>query len=169
MGTILVGITCVVGSFVAIFVIKVFKRRTLVLTQHAVCTILFLLLGFFIIYDLGVLSLISILLFLFMVQNGDGALCWMYATEVVIDSGLGFVFFGLKGSGLLISLTTEFLMDSALGPEGVFWMYSTICAISGVYCLLLMKETYGLTDAEKKELYREDCGAWICAKKPSKS
>jgi hypothetical protein len=95
-----------------------------------------------------------ILLFLASFQFTDGPLYFMYTSEVTVDSGLGFGVFGIKFTGLIISLTTEYLMDSPLQPHGVFWLYAGITWIGAVFFFFAMRETKGLTDRQKKELYR---------------
>ena len=58
-----------------------------------------------------------------------------------------------KAALLTVSLSTDFLMDSALQPYGVFWLFGVITFAGFVYHLILMKETKHLTDKEKKCLY----------------
>jgi len=45
-------------------------------------------------------------------------------------------------------------MDSALHPYGAFWLYSGITMTGGIVMFIFMKETRGLTDKQKKALYR---------------
>ncbi len=78
----------------------------------------------------------------------------MYTSEVTVDTGLGFGTFGIKFTGLIISLTTEYIMDSPLQPHGAFWLFAGITWAGAVFMGLFMKETRGLTDKQKKELYR---------------
>lgn len=56
----------------------------------------------------------SILVFLAAFQFTDGPLYFLYTSEVTVDGGLGFGIFGIKLTGLVLSLTTEYMMDSAL-------------------------------------------------------
>ena len=59
----------------------------------------------------------------------------------------------LYGTVLILSLTTETLMDSPLQPQGVFLCYAGIsfCAIFFVY--FFMGETKGLSEKERKEMF----------------
>ena len=79
---------------------------------------------------------------------------------MTVDSGLGFGVFGIKFTGLVISLTNEYLMDSELHPYGVFWLYAGITWCGALFFGLFMKETRGLTDRQKKELYRPKEIVW---------
>ena len=65
---------------------------------------------------------------------------------MTVDMGFGFCVFGIKSSGLIISLTTEYLMDSPLQPYGAFWLYSALIWISLILLWVFMKETKGLTE-----------------------
>lgn len=47
------------------------------------------------------------------------------------------------------------MMESALKVWGVFWLYGGLSAIGFIYLLLFMKETRGLTDKEKKNIYNQ--------------
>lgn len=75
-------------------------------------------------------------------------------TEVVVDNALGFCFLSLKGTALIISLTTEYIMKSQLHPYGAFWLYGGLATVGAGYIFVFMRETRGLTDKEKKQLYQ---------------
>ena len=60
---------------------------------------------------------------------------------------------------LALSLTTEPLMDSALQPLGVFFMFAIFSIIAAIFLYFFMGETMGLSKAEKKALYVPG-GAW---------
>lgn len=51
-----------------------------------------------------------------------------------------------------ISLTSEYLVDK-LKPEGTFLMFSLITFTGVVTFYKVLKETVGLTDKQKKQLY----------------
>ena len=44
-------------------------------------------------------------------------------------------------------------MTSAIGPEGLFYIFSAISLVGAVFCQICIKETRGLNDKEKKNLY----------------
>ena len=54
---------------------------------------------------------------------------------------------------MILSLTTEPLMDSALQPQGVFFMLAFFSLVAGVLVLLYVGETMGLQKAAKKLIY----------------
>ena len=43
--------------------------------------------------------------------------------------------------------------DNIIGPSNVFFMFGGISAIGAVWCRLYIKETKGLSDKEKKQIY----------------
>jgi hypothetical protein len=116
MGTVLIGICNFVGSIIAIFPVRFFGRKTLVLAGHSVMGPFLILVGVFAVLEYNTLALVMILLFLLTYQMTDGSITYLYVSEVVVDSALGFCFLALKGTALIISLTTEYIMDSPLKP-----------------------------------------------------
>ena len=53
----------------------------------------------------------------------------------------------------IISSLTE-LIAAGLGPHGFFFLLSGMTLLGGLYIKVFVKETRGLTDKEKKKLYR---------------
>ena len=80
----------------------------------------------------------------------------MYAGEVAVDTGLGICILALYASLLEKAITMEFMVHSSMGPTGMFFFLSGITFIGAAFILLYVKETKGLTDKEKKELYCPD-------------
>ena len=75
------------------------------------------------------------------------------------DIALGMCILVLYLTILALSLTTEPLMDSALQPQGVFFMFAIFSIIAAIFLYFFMGETMGLSKAEKKALYVPG-GAW---------
>ncbi|CDW72682.1 sugar transporter family protein [Stylonychia lemnae] len=154
LGTILIGVTNFIGSIISIFVVRRFGRKTLMVSGNLVMALLLFLVGLFSFLKFNNVMLIMILLFLLIFQQSDGPIFYMYASEITQDTGLGFAFLSLKGSGLIISLTTEYLMDSVLQPSGAFLLFACITLAGAIFFIFAMKETKHLTDKEKKDLYK---------------
>ena len=153
VGTILIGFATWIGALTAMFPAKKFGRRTLVFTGHCLMGVMLILVGVFSYKLYNNAALAMILLFLITYQLSDGSITYLYVAEVVVDGALGFCFLALKGTALIISLTTEFIMDSPLHPYGAFWLYGGLASIGAVFIFFTMRETKGLSDKEKKELY----------------
>lgn len=54
---------------------------------------------------------------------------------------------------LVLSLTTEPMMNSALQPQGVFFLFSFMSLIAVFFLYYYLGETMGLSKAEKKAIY----------------
>jgi len=54
---------------------------------------------------------------------------------------------------LVFSVFTQSMFDSALNPEGVFWLFGGFSIIGGVHHFVWLKETKGLSYEEKQHLY----------------
>lgn len=156
VGTYLVGVTNFLSSVFAIWVVKTFTRRNLLVFGHLLFGLAHLLVGFFAQFQLHTLALIGILLFIFFFATSDGPIGFIYASEVVVDSALGLCYFALIGSILILQLSTKFMMSSWLQPQGVFWLLATISLIASVYCYIWVKDTTHLNDKEKKQLFTPD-------------
>jgi hypothetical protein len=67
---------------------------------------------------------------------------------------MGICILVLWGGVLLLSLTTNTMMTSAMGTSGVFFMFAGIAILGGIFCFFFIRETKHLTDKEKKNLYK---------------
>ena len=112
VGTYLVGIVNFVASFLSIFIVKVFKRKTLLIIGHILMGVCHILVGIFDIYGIDIGVVIMINLFCVSYEVTTGPIAWLYASEVVVDSALGFCILCLWMTVLFLSLITNFLMDS---------------------------------------------------------
>jgi hypothetical protein len=77
----------------------------------------------------------------------------MYAAEVAVDTALGLCVLALFLSLLEKAITMEFMVHSAMGPQGMFFLLGGITLLGAVFVLVYIKETKGLSDKEKKSLY----------------
>ena len=152
-GTIMIGLAGFFGALCAMFPARYFGRKTLVFTGHCIMGVFLILVGVFSYNLYNNAALAFIMLFLITYQMSDGSITYLYVAEVVTDGALGFCLFGLKSTALIISLTTEYIMDSPLHPYGAFWLYGGLASIGAVFIFFCMKETRGLNDKEKKSLY----------------
>ena len=154
LGTVLIGLAGFFGALMAIFPARYFGRKTLVCAGHCAMGIFLILVGYFAYKLYNNAALAFIMLFLVTYQMTDGSITYMYVAEVVSDGALGFCFLTLKGTALIISLTTEYIMNSALHPYGAFWLYGGLATCGAVFLFTFMRETRGLSDLQKKSLYQ---------------
>jgi len=100
----------------------------------------------------GVLVMISI--FYFVYCQTSGPIAWLYATETTIDTALGICLLTLWGVTFVLSLICPVLMGKDyLGESNTFFLFAALSFMGSIYGFFIMKETYGLSDKEKKSLY----------------
>ena len=152
-GTYAISLASTVSAVVGVFTAKSFPRKPLLLIGHGGIFLSHLLVAIFIITDVDLGVLIMICIFIFIYMNTSGPVAWLYAAETCCDVSLGVVLQVLWGTVLLLSLTSESLMDSALQPQGVFFLFAGISLLAVSYVFFFMDETRGLAERQKKELY----------------
>ena len=81
-----------------------------------------------------------------------GAAHWVYVTEILSDIQFGFVSTVHYLNGVEVSVATEYMLNSWL-PQGTFLFYGIITLIGFFTVFLFVKETKGLSDTQKKQLY----------------
>ena len=54
---------------------------------------------------------------------------------------------------MLLSLTSETMMDSALQPQGVFYLFGVFSLLGFIFVYFLLAETKGLSSKQKQALY----------------
>ncbi|CDW74001.1 sugar transporter family protein [Stylonychia lemnae] len=153
LGTYGLGVAQLFGLGIAIWMLKKVGRRLLLITGHFLMATCHLLIGIFAYQNMSIWVAVMMISFIMTYQITNGPVIWLYTSEVVVDTALGACIFTLWGTVLVLSLTTNFLMNSALRPQGVFWLFSGISIFGGIYCIIFIRETKGLTDKEKKTLY----------------
>lgn len=152
-GSYVLGAASCVSSILGIYVLKLFKRRSLLVPGHFIMGLCNILVGTFIIKGYNELTLLMMILFIFAYQTMNGILIWVYITELVVDSALGLIILTLWSFTLLFALTTNYMMESALQPQGTFFLFGSLSCCGGFFTLFFAKETVGLNDKEKKMVY----------------
>jgi hypothetical protein len=133
--------------------VRTFGRRPLQVWGYLAMAICHTTIGAFSILqvDYGVLAMICV--FILIYQNTSGPCAWVYTAETVVDVALGICIQVLWLTVFVLTLSTQSLMDSALHPAGVFFMFAIFCYIGTFFSYLYLCETMGLTEKEKKNLY----------------
>jgi hypothetical protein len=68
---------------------------------------------------------------------------------------MGICILALWGSILILTLTTPTMMSNpVLKQYGVFYMFAAFSLLGAIFCAVFIKETKGLTDIEKKDLFK---------------
>lgn len=133
------------------FIQKLPRRRLYLIsqTQVAVCLIVTS-----ICIEKGnpIVALIFIVFQIMAFQLGVGALHWLYLPEFLSDTQFGFVLTCHYSCGILIALSTEWMVK-VFSPQGMVLFYGVVTSLGFFYMLLFLKETSGLSDRQKKQLY----------------
>ena len=144
-GTYLMGIANFSGAAFAALLVERYNRKFLMLTGHALMTVALFLIALFQVYELGIEVVLMMMIYLIFFQCTEGPICWLYTSEVVADAALGICVLSLMVFCFLVSLLTPAAIE-LLTTEGVFFVLSVFCALGGVFYLIYMKETKGLSD-----------------------
>ena len=113
-----------------------------------------ILLGVFNNHHQDNLVLIMMVLFIVAYQSTSGPVAWIYAAETTVDAALGFCMLTLWGTVVILSLVCPVLMNKdVLGTSNVFFLLAGFSTLAVVFAFFCFKETKGLSDKEKRELY----------------
>ena len=145
------------GSLLSIKTVNVFSRRTLLIYGRLIICVIYILLGWFNHHEQLYGAMAMILLFLFVFQNSSGSVSWIYVMETSNDAGLGICLFTLWGTIFTLSLVSPILLSPhSIGATNVFYIFSAISFIATIFTYGIIKETQGLSDKEKKQVYTPD-------------
>ena len=81
---------------------------------HVMMGLCHILIGTFAFLKISTAAFIFIMLFLVIYQISNGTVVWLYCSEIAGDRALGICVFVLWSVILLLTLTSNFLMHSAL-------------------------------------------------------
>ena len=153
IGAIILGTVSVIGGLASFKVLKTWGRRPLLIFGYVGISMCHIAIGFLTIYKVDIANLCCLCLFMFLYQITTGQITWIYTVEVCVDVSLGVSFYTLWFVVLILLLGSQPLMATALGPQGVFFIFAGCCAVAAVFCYLEIRETKDLTDKEKKSLF----------------
>jgi hypothetical protein len=154
-GTLCLGFGNLIGALLGIKTIKTFNRRPILIGGHVIFTIVHAFIGYMshIGNQNGVLA--GVFVFLVAYQATSGPICWVYAAETSVDVALGFILATLYADVVVLSQVCPILFEPKyLGPSGVFFMFAGFSMVATLYMWVYIKETKGLSDKDKKELYK---------------
>ena len=153
----MIGFIFAVGAAVAYYPVKTFSRVSCLITGHVIMSIFHALLAVCILLEQNVLALVFIMAFSLTFQLTEGPILWIYSAEVCHDANFGIAVLAQFVFLFVISMITEFMVKY-LDTYGTFFFFSGCSLAGAVFIKLAVKETHGLTDKEKKNLYRPVTG-----------
>lgn len=104
-------------------------------------------------FEQNLAAVVLIASFMFIFAITDGAIMWIYSAEVLQDAAFGYAVQGLFLMNLFITGFTEYILFN-LGAQGLFFIFAAFTYAGGIFTKVYLKETFGLTDAEKKSIYK---------------
>jgi len=153
LATVGIGIVNVLATIFAVFTLDRFGRRPLLLSGlfgMGSC-LLILSLRFRFAEPSSMLPLIAIsctFIYIICFAFSLGAILWLMVSEIfpleVRATAMGVAVFSCWFWNVVVSSTFLTLLD-AIGPSGAFFLYSTLCAFSFVFCYYKTPETTGIT------------------------
>ena len=152
-GSYIVGCVNWVGAIISPIPLAYFGRKQLLFWGQISMGISLCIVAIFQIYDMSIPLIIALCVFITSFQFSQGPIAWMYAAEVAVDTALGLCILALFLSLLEKAITMEFMVHSAMGPQGMFFLLGGITLLGALFVAVYIKETKGLSDKEKKQLY----------------
>jgi hypothetical protein len=116
--TILIGLFNLLAHIPAVIRIKKLLRRTILIYGQLIISICHIFVGVFAAStnDLALVMLMSMVMVAYTITNGT--IIWFYRIEIQSDTSLVFWLFILWMFVLLLSLSTNFLLECFLRPQG---------------------------------------------------
>ena len=103
------------------------------------------------------LTIFSMSAFIITFQASNGALFWVYVSDIGTEATFGLCLFTLMVMLLLQSLTALPLMNSSwCGVDGMFFGLAAFQMVTVVHLWAKMKETRGLSEEQKKSLFKPE-------------
>jgi len=110
-------------------------------------------------YGLGLLPIITAMVYIFMFNIGYGSLVWMTATEILpakIRSSTNGLTVGWTGvMSFLTTFSFPYMLNSDIGGQGCFWIYSLVSFAGFIFIASAVPETSGKTEAEISMLFQK--------------
>ena len=151
LGTIIVAGVLVLARFAAIYTMKYFGRRTLLLVGQSAITILLVLIAFSTMYGWDSINIVFICCFVFAFQTTINPVSWTYSIETCTDVSLSIMVCCDAAWGVILTLVFPTL--DAWSFENTMLIAAAIAGVSVVFIYFFIGETQGLSDKEKKEIF----------------
>ena len=154
---VITGIANVVFTFVALYTVEKWGRRTLMLLGASGLGLIYLILGTCYHFEVtGIFMVVLVVAAISCYAMTLGPVTWVLLSEIFPDRARGVAMatctFALWVGCCTLTFTFP-SMNAALGSSGTFWIYSGICLCTFVYLIRACPETKGKTLSElEKEL-----------------
>ena len=147
----MVGACNLIAAMCGIYTVRTFGRRTVLLVGHSTIAVLHFMIATATILEWSSIQIGLTCIFIFVYMTTSGPCAWAYAAETCTDTALSMCVFTLYFWQTVESFTTETLM--AWSPQGTFFIFGGITAVSVIFLYFFVGETKGLSEREKKEIF----------------
>ncbi len=156
MNIVITGITNVIFTFVAIFLIDKIGRRSLLLIGSGALTVIYILMGAVYYFEItGVLLLIIVIAAIACYAMSLAPVMWVVISEIFPNAVRGVAMsiatFALWSACFILTYTFP-ILNKTLGASGTFWIYGVICLSGFLFIKRYVPETKNksLEDIEKE-------------------
>ena len=140
------------AQFLAMFLIKNFRRRTIFIIYTVLMTSLNVLMGLSSMANMSTASMIIFLMIIFTWECLGQPNNTLYAVEITMNAAMGvlamFTGFLMFGAGIGIRVMVNYLSVPLL-----FFISASVTGLYMIFAIFCLKETSHLTDKEKKSVY----------------
>lgn len=160
MNIVITGITNVVFTIVAMFLVDKLGRKVLLLIGAFGLALIYLLMGgAYFLHVSGVALVVIVVLAIACYAMTLAPVMWVVVSEIFPNKIRGVAMsvatFALWAACTVLTYTFP-LLNSGLGAAGTFWLYGGICLAGGVFTMFYVPETKGKSlEQIEKELVKE--------------
>ncbi len=148
LGTIAIGLTNVLATFIAIAFIEKWGRKRILMIGYIIMAVALIGVASFMYLNLSMAAIISVLVFIIAFAFSAGPIVWVLCSEIQPLSGRDFGITCSTGTNWLsnMAIAATFLpLVGALGPSLTMLIYALCCIISIVIITLYVPETKGVS------------------------
>ena len=159
MNIVVTGITNVIFTIVAMFVVDKWGRKKLALLGAFGLAIIYAFMGLFYYLEFtGIIVLVVVVCAIACYAMTLATVMWVIVSEIFPNRVRGIAMsvctFALWAACFLLTYTFP-LLNSGLGAAGTFWLYGAICLVGGIFIVRVLPETKNKSLEEiEKELVK---------------
>lgn len=160
MNIVITGVTNVVFTVVAMFLVDKWGRKALLLTGSAGLAIIYLLMGLaYYLHISGIVLLVIVVLAIACYAMTLAPVMWVVVSEIfpnkIRSIAMSIATFSLWAACSVLTYTFP-ILNAHLGATGTFWIYGLICILGGLFVWRKVPETKGKSLEElEKTLVKE--------------
>ena len=143
-GTALVGVVNMVATLLSTLLLSYFGRKSLLWVLSFLMSGTLVGLGISYVKEVAVLEIVLVLLFVVLFEFSLGPIVWIYMSETMTEKAVSLGTLANWLFTILMALLTPTLLNAIGGY--LFIGFGGLCGLCGVFCLLIVKETKGLTN-----------------------